>query len=393
MENTRRQGGYNLALLLIGVICNASIVPFMSVYLVEGLEQPPWIITVFSAAMTLVALYCNRSFGERIDQGARIARLVLLCIAAYLAAMLALLFIEANIWLLIALVSLCLGLSTAVVATMYSFGRLYAERAQFDIPRYNSYLRTMTSLGWMIAPALAFVLAGQFTFRVVFLWGLSAAMIWLVMWWCLMPKQFCAEPVSSKAEDEQGAANSELYLAAAVCFCFALAHILCTNALPLFYIRELGLPTYAPGLSFSVKTAMEVVAILSVPNLLKRFGAPKLLLTSGLLSLVAFNLLASVTSLSQLVVGAALEGLYYGCFAAAGLSYVQDFARGRMARATSLYMNSLVAGSLVAGSSMGLIAQWWSFQSSIYAAGIGSLAALLLLLFCWQQGKRTIKKA
>ena len=198
-----------------------------------------------------------------------------------------------------------------------------------------------------------------------------------------MPADFAVEPraasgVATAAEPE--AFNQPLWYAAIACFCFSLAHILCSNALPLFYIQEVGLPTFAPGLSFSVKTFVEIIAILSAPVLIRRVGARNALLGAAVLGIVAFWVLSSVSDLTTMIVGSALEGLYYGIIAGVGITFVQSFAAGRMARATSLYMNGLFLGGLIASSSMGLIAHFYDFRTAIQLASLGTVAAFAVLL-------------
>ncbi|WP_306257791.1 MFS transporter [Pararhizobium sp. IMCC21322] len=373
---------WTLVLLLVGVMSTSAIVPFMGVYIVEGLGKDPWMISVYSAMTLVVALIVNRRFGEWIDQGRRVAPLVLVCIVAFVIANCSILIVQ-SYWVLVSVAFLCFGVASAALSTMYSFGRLYAEREGLNIVRYNSYLRSMTSLGWMISPALAFFVAGQFGHVAVFKVALGMAALWLILWYFVMPADFAVEPrvASGVATDAKPEAfNRPLWYAATACFCFSLAHILCSNALPLFYIQEVGLPTFAPGLSFSVKTFVEIIAILSAPVLIIRFGARHVLLGAAVLGLVAFWVRSSVSNLTTMIVGSALEGLYYGIFAGVGITFVQSFAAGRMARATSLYMNGLFLGGLIASSSMGLIAHFYDFRTAIQLASRGTIAAFAVLL-------------
>lgn len=372
---------WNLVLLLVGVLANSAIVPFMGVYIVEGLGKDPWMISVYSSLTLLVAVTVNRRFGEWIDEGQPIAPLVLLCIAAFVVANSAILMVQ-SYWIVVSVASLCFGVSSGALSTMYSYGRLYAERAGLNIQRYNSYLRSMTSLGWMLSPALAFFVAGQFGHVAVFKVALVVAGLWALLWYLVMPKDFAAD-ARPAAQNEvpigRGGINRPLWYAGLACFFFSFAHILCSSALPLFYITEVGLPTYAPGLSFSVKTFVEIGAILSAPWLIERIGARNALLGAAVLGIVAFMVLAAVSNLPQMIAGSALEGLYYGVFAGVGITFVQSFAAGRVARATSLYMNGLFLGGLIAGSSMGLIAQIYDFRTAIQMASLGAVAAFVVL--------------
>ncbi len=198
-----------------------------------------------------------------------------------------------------------------------------------------------------------------------------------------MPKSFTAETGTNDDNTAPlpASRNNALWLAAAVCLAFALAHSMSMSALPLFYIQEAGLPKYAPGISLSVKTFVEITAILLAPWIMQKLGARDALRLAALLAVAAFFILAGVTTIPQLIFGAALEGLYYGIFAAVGLTYMQDFAKGRMARATSLYMNSLFLGGLIASPLMGLTAQFFSFGLAVQLSTIWAVLAFGLLTF------------
>ena len=51
-------------------------------------------------------------------------------------------------------------------------------------------------------------------------------------------------------------------------------------------------PIYAPGLSFSIKNFVEIIAILTVPLLMRRLGARNVLMATSVLAIVAFFVLA-----------------------------------------------------------------------------------------------------
>ncbi len=369
-----------LLLLLTGVSCNAATIPFMSVYIVETLGMEPWFISVYASITLTLTVLINRQYGEWIDAGVPVARLVLASILAFIAAVLSILIVP-NFWVLVLFGGPCFAVSNAAVSTMYSYGRLLAEKEGLDVPRYNSYLRAMTSLGWMLAPAASFYIASLSSASAVFWLALVLGGLWGLLWLVAMPKTFSSGQGGSDLPEIKSAVptNRKLWMAAAVCLAFAMAHSMSMSALPLFYIREAGLPTYAPGVSLSVKTLVEIAAILASPWIMTRLGSRNALRFAAVLAIAAFFVLARVETLPQLVVGAALEGLYYGLFAAVGLSYVQDFAKGRMARATSLYMNSLFLGGLIASPLMGLTAQFVSFEMAIQLSTVWAVLAFALL--------------
>ena len=53
-----------LLLLLTGVICNAAVIPYISVYIVEGLGKEPWMISIYAMTTVFLTLIVNRQYGE-----------------------------------------------------------------------------------------------------------------------------------------------------------------------------------------------------------------------------------------------------------------------------------------------------------------------------------------
>ncbi|WP_062119209.1 MFS transporter [Aureimonas sp. AU40] len=359
-----RRAGREAALILLFLfglaLANASLVTFMGFHIVHDLGQPPWAIGLYAGVTTLVSVTANRAAGERIDGGWPIARLVSLANFCTLAGTL-ILALPHDYARLLTLAAPLVALGQTATTSLYSLGRLHAERNGIDPARANTRLRTMTSLGWMIGPALC-----------------------LGLGFLCLPRDFRKDtptPANSSAAAREDGPNPALRIAGLVCLLFSISQCLCAVSLPIFLIQDIGLPTFAPGLSFAVKCLFEVVLILSCAPLIARFGARTCLVASAGLGILAYALLSQVHSLPTLIVGAAAEGIYCGLFAGVSASFVQGFSRGRIGRATSLYMNSLFLGSLAATSLLAALATFLSFRATILAAmGTMAGAALLLLL-------------
>lgn len=377
---SNRSSNSILCCLFVGAFCSASLAPFMGYFIVEELGEEPWKISVYSALVSVTTMAGNRFFGERIDNGARIQALVLTATICSLVAIV-ILNIQPSYIVLVTVISLLFGIANTATATMYGFGRLYAERNGQDTSRYNSHLRIMTSLGWMLGPPLTFFVASQWGSISVFRGSAAIAACWLACSWLALPSDFRAR--KSRTEQEVDANyegfNGPLWLAATVCFLFGLAHVLCTASLPLYYTRDVGLPTYAPGVSLAIKCSVEVVSISLSPWLMNRLGQRGALHLASLVGILAFGVLYNASSFAWLAVGASLEGLYYGTFAAVGMTFVQGFARGKIGRATALYMNSLFLGSMAGTTGMGVVATFYGFRAVIVAAAICMVAASAIL--------------
>jgi SET family sugar efflux transporter-like MFS transporter len=355
------------------------MVPFMGYFLVEELGYQPWVIVVYSLLAVSLTLLANREFAKRIDNGARVFPLVGCAAFGYIFAVSAL-TVSPTLLTVLTVGVIGFGISSSVVATMFSLGASLALRHDIERSKFNAYMRGITSTAWMIGPALTYLIADQFSVNAVFKLALVVAVIWSVLWWCFLPRDVIA--ISKTSTDEESAksdSSNGLWQAAAFIFCLSLAHSLTFSSLPLFYVQEVGLPGYAPGVAFSVKTFVEVIAIFLTPILILRFGMKRALLATTLLAVISIQVLASVQSLPQMLAAAALEGLYYGFYASLGISYLQSFANNRPARATAIYWNTLMISGLIAGPIVGLIAQFYNFQLVIHIASAVALGAFFVL--------------
>lgn len=369
-----------LLLLFSGTICNSMIVPFMGFFIVEGLGHEPWTISVYTFLAILLAITANRTFASLIDRGLRVFPLVGIAAFGQLSASLALAVVP-NLWTVLTIGVLGFGLSSSAVSTMFSLGGNMAERHNMERSRFNAYMRATTSSAWMVGPALSFLIADMAGVSRVFIVTATAAIIWLALWYKTLPREIAA-PARGAKGTEVGAPKgmSALWIAAAFVFCLSLAHSLSFTALPLFYVQEVGLPDFAPGLAFSIKTFVEVLAIFTTPFIIARIGLWLALLITSMFAVLTIVVLASVQTFPQMLGAAAMEGLYYGFFASLGISYVQSFARHRPAYATALYWNTVMGTGLLAGPAVGFIAQLYSFQSALHlATGVAMVATVVLV--------------
>ncbi|MDS7595496.1 MFS transporter [Agrobacterium tumefaciens] len=375
---------YMIALLVfVAGGTNATIVPFIGFYVIQVLGHPPATVGLYSVIAMISSIMGSRIYGERVDAGIRIRPLLMASIIGAMLAAMAAMF--GNLPLLVAITAPAMGLANAATTLVFSYGRHHGREMALDAASYNAFLRVMVSLAWMVLPAAAYLIADLAGARAVFANGLLMATIWGGLALAVVPRdQSC--PMERPAETEaDGGRNVPLLLAAGATFCMSFAHSLCASALPVFQVREVGFPDYVPGLSLSVKCAMEVLLILLAPKIMRRVSARVILAGAAVVAIIAFNIIASVQSLPGMVFGAAMEGAYYGLFAGTSLTFLQGFSRGRMARATALYMNSIFLASLFAVPLMGLIAQYASFGLAIRLASAGAGAALLMLFLTRRQ--------
>lgn len=367
-----------LLVLFTGTICSSMVGSFMAYYIVEGLGGAPWTISLYAGGVTVLGIICTRTFGRWLDAGVTPFPLIGVALAGYLLAATAL-SISPSFWAVFSFGVLGFGLSSSAVSTMFSLGPVVTEQVHMTRGRSNAFLRATTSTAWMIGPAVAFLFSERFGEGAVFKLALALAICWALMWWRIIPREMTLRPKARSGQIVSARKPMGLWLAAAFVFCLSSAHSLTFSALPLFYVREVGLPGYAPGMAFSMKTFVEVFAIFTTPTIISRFGLKGPLVVVAVLATVTILLLSYVQTYPQMLAGAALEGLYYGLYASIGLSFLQSFSGDRPAQATALYWNVLSVSGILAGPATGLIAQYYDFRAVILvASAVAAFAALLL---------------
>ncbi len=142
----------------------------------------------------------------------------------------------------------------------------------------------------------------------------------------------------------------------------------------------MGFPTATPGLAFSVKCFVEVIAIFFVVKPAQKLGHKNAMLLSALLGTLFFLLIVRVTDPSQVYLLCALEGLYYGINVGIGLTFVQSYALHRPGIATAYYTNALFAGSLVGSMMTGTVASITTFENTLQFSAVLTLLSFAILL-------------
>lgn len=376
-----------LLLLFVGTVCNSMAVSFMGFHIVTGLGQAPWIISIYTGLFALVVILSNRVFARQLDRGANPFPMIGMAAAGYGIAAAAL-SLSPGLSTAITFGVAGFGIGSSAMATMFTLGGVIAERNHIKRSTFNAYMRATTSTSWMVGPAFSFTVADRFGSEAVFQVAVVFALLWLCLWWWTAPRDAAAAPkAAGLPETAMAPLNPQLRTAILFVFSLALAHSLTFSALPIFFVREVGLPGYAPGIAFSLKTLAELIAIISTPFMIARFGLRASLIGTGQLAIVAILALATAKSIPHMLVGAALEGLYFGLFSTLAISFVQSLSEERPAYATALYWNTMLVTLVIAGPAAGLIAQVFDFQSVIFTGAAFAVASVIILAWGSVRGR------
>lgn len=365
-------------LQLTNSICVSALVPLMGYFIVEGLGGAPWQIGLYTGLVLSMTLVMNRWAGERMDAGSEVRPLMFWAVIAFLM-LTAILTRTDRLWMLLVLAAPLMSVPNMGSGIIFTYGRLYAQDNNLDIGRLNSWLRMAVSLAWMIGPALAFTVSARFGFQAVFISALGLGFVYLLLWHVVMPRGFAA-PCRDKTEISHDPVNWALMLAGLICLMFTITNSLFVSAMPLFFITQVDLPGFTPGLALSVKCLLEVFVIFGSVRLAERIGVRAVLMLAAGLAVIDMLLFSTVTEVWHVVAVAVLEGTHYGLFAGVAITFVQSFAPDKPGRATAVYMNSLFLGGMIGSVSMGLIATAVDYRTVLYVASAVSLFGMALLM-------------
>ena len=369
-----------LTLLLIGNAATSSVITIMGYYIVTDLGMTPWAISVYTVIVTVASIGLNKWFGNLIDNGADVRRLLFVAVLSFCCASLILNIGVSYGWLLL-LVAPLFALANSSLSVMYTFGRLYAERQRLNVPKYNAFLRMNTSTGWIIGPSIAFGILGLWGIKASFLASLLLGLLWMFVWAITLPTEFRHAVETDAKSNRSSAIPIKLRIAAVACVCFAATNVLFTASMPIYLIEEVGLAEFTPGMSLAIKCLVEIPVIYWATHLAIRWGDHNVLMFSALLGLMVMLLMTTVKSVPMLAVYAAFEGVYYGLFAGTAVGFMQSFANGRMGRATSIYISSLFTGGMIGTISVGLVASLYGFKGSIYLSAMTACLAFIVVCY------------
>lgn len=382
-----------VVLLLFNSICISMIIPILALFIVEGLGAAPWQIGLYSGTVMPLTLLTNRWAGEKLDEGMPARYLILLAVLSFIALSLILSQVR-SFAVFLALAIPLMSLANIGSGTTFAYGRLQADRLGLNTNMMNSWLRTSVSFAWMIGPALSFTIIASFGFMSAFLTAATLGFAWLLVWHLTVPASFRSHRKNTDASNSTSI-NWGLLFAGTVCLFFVVTNSLFISVMPLYFIKEIHLPEYAPGLALSVKCAFEVIVIFISAKLAEKLGFRKILCISALLAVSSMLLFTRVSTLESMIAIAVLEGIYYGLFAGVSVTFVQSFAPDRPGRATAVYMNSLFLGGMIGSVSMGFIADAINYRAVLYFGAATATAAFALLMITGlisKQLKRTAAK-
>lgn len=381
MTMARRMNGVYAAFMLVAFmmgVAGALQAPTLSLFLSREVGAQPFWIGLFYTVNAIAGIGVSLWLAKRSDSQGDRRKLIIFC--CLMAIGNALLFAFNRHYLtLITCGVLLASLANTAMPQLFALAREYADNSAREVVMFSSVMRAQLSLAWVIGPPLAFMLALNYGFTVMFSIAAGIFTLSLVLIAFMLPSVARVELPSENALSMQGGWQDSnvrmLFVASTLMWTCNTMYII---DMPLWISSELGLPDKLAGFLMGTAAGLEIPAMILAGYYVKRYGKRRMMViavAAGVLfytGLIFFNCRMALMTLQL------FNAVFIGIVAGIGMLWFQDLMPGRAGAATTLFTNSISTGVILAGVIQGAIAQSWGHFAVYWVIAVISVVALFL---------------
>ncbi|HIC0573713.1 TPA: sugar efflux transporter SetA [Escherichia coli] len=381
MTMARRMNGVYAAFMLVAFmmgVAGALQAPTLSLFLSREVGAQPFWIGLFYTVNAIAGIGVSLWLAKRSDSQGDRRKLIIFC--CLMAIGNALLFAFNRHYLtLITCGVLLASLANTAMPQLFALAREYADNSAREVVMFSSVMRAQLSLAWVIGPPLAFMLALNYGFTVMFSIAAGIFTLSLVLIAFMLPSVARVELPSENALSMQGGWQDSnvrmLFVASTLMWTCNTMYII---DMPLWISSELGLPDKLAGFLMGTAAGLEIPAMILAGYYVKRYGKRRMMViavAAGVLfytGLIFFHIRMALMTLQL------FNAVFIGIVAGIGMLWFQDLMPGRAGAATTLFTNSISTGVILAGVIQGAIAQSWGHFAVYWVIAVISVVALFL---------------
>ena len=245
MTMARRMNGVYAAFMLVAFmmgVAGALQAPTLSLFLSREVGAQPFWIGLFYTVNAIAGIGVSLWLAKRSDSQGDRRKLIIFC--CLMAIGNALLFAFNRHYLtLITCGVLLASLANTAMPQLFALAREYADNSAREVVMFSSVMRAQLSLAWVIGPPLAFMLALNYGFTVMFSIAAGIFTLSLVLIAFMLPSVARVELPSENALSMQGGWQDSnvrmLFVASTLMW---TCNTMCIIDMPLWISSELGLP-------------------------------------------------------------------------------------------------------------------------------------------------------
>ncbi|ELF7672019.1 sugar efflux transporter SetA [Escherichia coli] len=381
MTMARRMNGVYAAFMLVAFmmgVAGALQAPTLSLFLSHEVGAQPFWIGLFYTVNAIAGIGVSLWLAKRSDSQGDRRKLIIFC--CLMAIGNALLFAFNRHYLtLITCGVLLASLANTAMPQLFALAREYADNSAREVVMFSSVMRAQLSLAWVIGPPLAFMLALNYGFTVMFSIAAGIFTISLVLIAFMLPSVARVELPSENALSMQGGWQDSnvrmLFVASTLMWTCNTMYII---DMPLWISSELGLPDKLAGFLMGTAAGLEIPAMILAGYYVKRYGKRRMMVIAVAAGVLFYTGLIFFHSRLALMTLQLFNAVFIGIVAGIGMLWFQDLMPGRAGAATTLFTNSISTGVILAGVIQGAIAQSWGHFAVYWVIAVISVVALFL---------------
>jgi len=271
------------------------------------------------------------------------------------------------------------SLANTAMPQLFALAREYADNSAREVVMFSSVMRAQLSLAWVIGPPLAFMLALNYGFTVMYSIAAGIFTLSLVLIAFMLPSVARVELPSENALSMQGGWQDSnvrmLFVASTLMWTCNTMYII---DMPLWISSELGLPDKLAGFLMGTAAGLEIPAMILAGYYVKRYGKRRMMVIAVAAGVLFYTGLILFHSRLALMTLQLFNAVFIGIVAGIGMLWFQDLMPGRAGAATTLFTNSISTGVILAGVIQGAIAQSWGHFAVYWVIAVISVIALFL---------------
>ncbi|ELX9754596.1 sugar efflux transporter SetA [Escherichia coli] len=381
MTMARRMNGVYAAFMLVAFmmgVAGALQAPTLSLFLSREVGAQPFWIGLFYTVNAIAGIGVSLWLAKRSDSQGDRRKLIIFC--CLMAIGNALLFAFNRHYLtLITCGVLLASLANTAMPQLFALAREYADNSAREVVMFSSVMRAQLSLAWVIGPPLAFMLALNYGFTVMFSIAAGIFTLSLVLIAFMLPSVARVELPSENALSMQGGWQDSnvrmLFVASTLMWTCNTMYII---DMPLWISSELGLPDKLAGFLMGTAAGLEIPAMILAGYYVKRYGKRRMMVIAVAAGVLFYTGLIFFHSRMALMTLQLFNAVFIGIVAGIGMLWFQDLMPGRAGAATTLFTNSISTGVILAGVIQGAIAQSWGHFAVYWVIAAISVVALFL---------------
>ena len=381
MTMGRRLNGVYAAFMLVAFmmgVAGALQAPTLSLFLSREVGAQPFWVGLFYTVNAIAGIGVSLALAKRSDSQGDRRKLILFC--CLMAIGNALLFAFNRHYLtLITCGVLLASLANTAMPQLFALAREYADSSAREVVMFSSVMRAQLSLAWVIGPPMAFMLALNYGFTVMFSIAAAIFALSFILIAFMLPSVARVEQPADAPVIQAGGWQDKnvrmLFIASTLMWTCNTMYII---DMPLWISAELGLPDKLAGILMGTAAGLEIPIMILAGFYVKRFGKRRMMLIAVTAGVLFYLGLIFFHSHQALLILQLFNAAFIGIIAGIGMLWFQDLMPGRAGSATTLFTNSISTGVILAGVIQGAVAQSYGHFAVYWLIAAISLVTLVM---------------